>query len=248
MAKKRVLVNLLNQGTVSNGLELQLYLWMKEKSAKYSFSFFEPTERPISNNRNTITKKFLDGDWDILFMLDSDMAPIKNPFDLLDFDKEVIGLVYPGWGDNGIRFHVYKFGDDYPKKIEFKQYEPKERDGLKKVGAIGTGGIAVKRSVLEVIKRPFEDLFDKYGRLITNDDLAFSHKCYQAGIEIWAHWDYLSRHFKTVDLLKVADLVMEAAETGIAAISRPVLRWKYETIGVKNTNGNEKVKGNGKNR
>ena len=29
--EKRVYFNLLNQGTISNGLELQLYLWMKEK-------------------------------------------------------------------------------------------------------------------------------------------------------------------------------------------------------------------------
>jgi len=242
------MVNLLNQGTVSNGLEIQLYLWMKEKADKYTFSFFEPTERPISNNRNTITKKFLDGDWDILFMMDSDMAPLKNPFDLLDFDKDVIGLVYPGWGDNGIRFHVYKFSENYPKKIEFKQYLPEEREGLKKVNAIGTGGIAVKRSVLEAIKRPFEDLFDDYGRLITNDDLAFSHKCHQAGIEVWVHWDYLSHHFKNVDLLKVADLVMEAAATGVAAISRPVLEWKYETGADKDTSRDAKIKRDRNNR
>ena len=219
--EKRVYFNLLNQGTISNGLELQLYLWMKEKGDKYSFNFFEPTERPISNNRNTIAKKFLDSDYDILGMLDADMCPLKNPFDLLDFDKDVIGLVYPGWGDNGIRFHVYKFSKNYPKKIEFKQYDPVEREGLKKVDAIGTGGIFIKRRVLEGIERPFEDLFDKYGRLVTNDDLAFSHKCHQEGFEIWTHWEYVASHFKTVDLLKVTKLVSNAALTGVPTISLP---------------------------
>jgi hypothetical protein len=221
------MMNLLNQGQISNGLELQLYLWMKEKSNEYSFSFFEPTERPIANNRNTITKKFLDGDYNILGMLDSDTCPLRNPFDLLDFDKDVIGLVSPGWGNNGIRFHVYKFSKNYPKKIEFIQYEPCEREGLKQIDAIGTGCIFVKRKVLEKIKKPFEDLFDEYGRLITNDDMAFSHKCKQTGFEVWTHWDYVSKHYKMIDLLQVTELIMDAANSGIAAINKPVLKYKY---------------------
>lgn len=220
VGKKKVSINLLHQGQVSQGLELQLYRWMREKSDKYSFNFSEPSDRPISNNRNTIVQKFLENDYDILGMLDSDMCPLKNPIDLLNYDKDVIGAVYPGWGNNGIRFHVYKFGSNYPDKIEFKQYQPEEREGLKKIDAIGTGCIFIKRHVLKKIKKPFEDIFDENGCLITNDDLAFSHKCKQAKVEIWTHWDYVCSHYKTVDLLKVADLIMEAAQTGIPKINK----------------------------
>ena len=52
----RVMVNLLNQGTVSTGLELKLVEWMRAKP-KYDFHYFTSTDRPISNNRNKIVKK-----------------------------------------------------------------------------------------------------------------------------------------------------------------------------------------------
>lgn len=221
MVKKKVFVAILNQGTVSAGLEYQLLEWIKEKADKYQFSFSLPTDRPIANNRNKIAKRFLAGDWDYLFMLDSDNPPLyqRNIFDLLDFDKDVIAGICPGLGTDGIRFHVYKFGKEYPKKLIFKQYPPIERDGLKQVDAVGTGCIFIKRKVLEKVKRPFEDLFDEDGILITNDDMAFSHKCKQAGFEIWVHWDYACSHFKTVDLLQMTHLIHMAAQSGIARIS-----------------------------
>lgn len=221
MKRKKVDVNLLNQGTVSTGLELTLYRWMQQKK-EYEFYFSEPTDRPIANNRNKIVKKFLGSDKDVLCMIDDDNPPKpeRNIFDLIDFDKDVIGAVYPGRGDNGLRFHVYKFTNNYPDKIEFTQYPPSQREGLQQVDGIGTGCIFIQRHVLEAIKRPFEDLFDEDGILVTNDDLHFSHKCNQKGFEIWTHWDYICSHYKTVDLLKMTDLIVRAASDGKPMISR----------------------------
>lgn len=210
MTKINVMCNILNEGTVSAGLESQLMEWMRDKSAKYRFTLFAPTHRPISNNRNRIVKRFLEGDWDMLFMLDDDNPPIRNPFDLLDFDKDVIGAIYPGRDNNGIHFHVYKFGKEYPKKMIFNQYDDGELNGLSRVDALGTGCMFVKRHVLEKIKRPFEDLFDEDGCLVTNDDMHFCHKCKQNGIEVWTHTDYMCSHYKTVDLLQMAHLIIRA--------------------------------------
>jgi hypothetical protein len=104
----KVFVALLSTGRVREGLESSLYEWMHEKTDKYSFNFFIRKEVPTSSNRNHIVKDFLAGDWDYLVMFDEDTVPIRNPFDLLDHDKDVIGVAYPGWGANGLRFHVYK--------------------------------------------------------------------------------------------------------------------------------------------
>lgn len=203
----KVYVAILNQGTVSVGLESQLHQWMRD-THECEFTLFAPSSRPISNNRNQIVKHFLKGDWDVLFMIDDDTVPVKNPFELLKYDKDVIGAIYPGRDDRGIHFHVYKFGKDYPKTLTFHQYLDHEIKGLSQVDALGTGCMFIKRRVLEAIKAPFEDLFDGDGCLVTNDDLHFSHKCRQSGFKIWTHSDYMCSHYKTIDLLQMAHLLI----------------------------------------
>lgn len=218
-SKPKVFMNLLNMGQVETGLEFQLYSWMRESGDKYEFKFSTPSARPIANNRNTIAKKFLESDCDVLGMIDSDMGPFVNPFGLLDYNKDVIGMVYPGAGKDGIRFHVYKLDEKNPDGFHLVQYPPETRNGLQMVDGIGTGCIFIRRRVLEVVKRPFEDIFDEDGILLTNDDLAFCKKCREAGFEIWTHWDYVSSHWKRVDLMQMANLIYLAAKTGIPKIA-----------------------------
>jgi hypothetical protein len=208
------MVNLLHQGHISQGLEMQLMNWMNDSLDKYEFTFFEPSDRPISNNRNKIVKKFLAGDWDILFMLDDDNPPLKNPFDLIEFDKDVIGGIYPGRDDMGIHFHAYMFSPNFPNKIEFIQCPVDKREGLQQIDALATGCMFVKRRVLEVVKSPFSDMFDEDGILITNDDMAFSIRCKKAGFEVWTHWDHLCSHYKTMDLLQMLGLMAKSKAEG----------------------------------
>lgn len=218
MTRKKVMVNILHQGTTVANLETNVFAWMQERNKDYEFSIFFPSARPISNNRNQIVKDFLAGDWDYLFMIDDDNPPRRNPFDLLDEDKPVIAGIYPGRDNNGIHFHVYKFGKDFPKEISFVQYPISFRNGVKKVDAVGTGIVCIKRSVLErMVKKgwaPFEDMFNKDGTLITNDDMAFCIKCSKLKISIYAHFEHVASHYKQVDLLWIANLVAYAAQTG----------------------------------
>lgn len=220
MKKKSVYVALLNMGEVLAGLESSLFEWMREKTDKYKFNFFLKREVPTDSNRNHIAYNFLRGDWDYLAMFDSDNYPLKNPFDLLDFDKDVIGGVYPGMGKDGIRFHVYKTVKGYPEKVGFEQMPVKERTGLTKVGAVGTGCVFIKRKVLEKIESPFSYIYNAYGVLMASDDIAFCHRCNLAGFEIWVNWDYPCSHFKTVDLLKIAGLIVQASRTGKPRLSK----------------------------
>jgi len=217
------MVNILHMGSIQAGLETSCINWMKDVSDKYDFEFFLPSARPIPNNRNQITKKFLKGNWDILFMIDDDTVPLSNPFKILEHNKDVCAGVYPGRGDTGFHFHVYKLGDNYPEKIFFKHFPPEERVGLKKVDAVATGCMAVKRHVLEkMIEKgmaPFEDMFDKEGVLITNDDMAFCLKCRELGIEVYADWDVVCDHIKNVSILEVLRFIEHAAKTGKPIIS-----------------------------
>ena len=225
MTRTKVYVALLNQGTIQAGLETSLINWMYEYKEKYDFKIFFPTGRPIPNNRNKIVRDFLAGDWDILFMFDDDNIPLRNPFSMLEHDKDVCGGCYPGRNSKGFHFHVYYLDKEkYPKEISFKFVPPEKREGLQKVDAVATGCIYIKRHVLiKMIEKgwaPFEDMFDKVGVLITNDDMAFCLKCMSLGVEVYADWNVICDHIKEVSLLEVIKAIQEAAVTGKAVISK----------------------------
>jgi hypothetical protein len=215
MSRPKVMVNVLNQGTTSAGLETQLFAWMQELSREYEFKIFFPAHRPIPNTRHHIVKDFLAGDYDYLVMIDDDNPPHKNIFELLRLDLPVVGGVYPGKTTTGIGFHVYREVKKN-KKTYFKQYPVKYRKGLQKVDAVATGLICIKREVIESLKDdlPFEETFKNDGTLAYGDDMGFCIKCKEKGIDVYAHWDYYGSHWKMVDLMWVADLVAYAAQTG----------------------------------
>lgn len=218
------MVNILHQGTVRAGLESMVIQWMTEYRDRYDFQLFLSSDRPIPNNRNKITKKFLAGDYDILFMFDDDNIPLKNPFSILLHDLDVCGGVYPGRTDKGFNFHVFDLDvKQYPDKIFFNFVGTDRRNGVQKVDAVATGCIAIKRWVLEKIKdkgwAPFEDLFDKEGILITNDDMAFCLKCRELGIEVHADWNVICDHIKETSLLECIRLIELASRTGEARIN-----------------------------
>ena len=204
-------------------METQLMQWMQSKTKDYEFKIFFPTHRPIPANRHQIVKDFLAGDWDYLVMLDDDTMCIRNLFDLLDLDLPVVGGVYPGRNEEGLMFHVYEMTDK--KETTFRQYPPEFREGLKKVDAVATGMIVIKREVLEKMReeglQPFEEIFHEDGTFYYSDDMGFCMKCRDLGIDVWAHFDYLGSHWKEVDLLWVANLVAHAAQTGKTNFERP---------------------------
>jgi hypothetical protein len=218
--RERVMMNILHMGHTVTSLEAKVYEWMTEVNDRYIFSLSFPTARPIPNNRNGIVKRFLEGDWDRLFMIDNDVLPLKNPFPLMDHDKDVCAGVYPGRDSKGVHMHCYKFGPKGADEVLFFQYNSNEWEGLKKVDAVGSGVMTIKRHVLEKIERPFEEWFDDKGTLVTSDDMGFCLKCAKAGIEVWADWSHVGSHFKEMDLLEVIRLISEAARSGQAVINK----------------------------
>lgn len=205
--RKRVWCVILNQGTISAGLETQLFAWMRKFEKEYRF-IFHPSHyagRPIASNRNEITRDFLKDEEkpNYLCMVDDDNPPNRNPFELLELDKDVIGIPTPGRNNAGLFWMVYKFMDGYPKKVILEAFPYEKRVGLQQLDAISTGCVIIARRVLEKIKKPFEDSYDKDGVIIHSDDISFAHKVKQAGFTEWTHFDYNCSHYKTVDLLQM---------------------------------------------
>jgi GT2 family glycosyltransferase len=152
--------------------------------------------RGIGEHRNVMVKHCLKGGWDYMLQIDADNPPPKNVLDLIDLDKEVIGLptpiqMSPIRGLTEIFWNVFN-GEGYPVK--------NTGQGIEEVYGVGTACILIRRDVLEKVKHPFTTIRDEEDLRIVSTDLAFCKKCRESGIKIWTHWDYKCSHFKQIDL------------------------------------------------
>lgn len=149
----------------------------------------------IEANRNQIVKALLNSTCDYLLMVDTDNPPLDNPLDLIEEDKDIIGLPTPInmsciRGISFFRYNIYK--DD-------KQL--KDGEGLQKVDAVGTGCILIKREVFEKLEdNPFTPERYEDDRIKVGEDIMFCRRAEKAGIDIWTHWDYKCHHYKEIDL------------------------------------------------
>jgi len=152
--------------------------------------------RGIGEHRNKMVTTFLEGDYDYLLFIDADNPPPPNVLDLIDLDKEVIGLptpiqMSPIQGLNEMFWNV--FGeDDLPTK--------KSGQGLQEVNMVGSGVMLIKRNVLEKIENPFTTVRNGADLRIVGTDMAFCKKCKEQNIKIYTHWDYKCDHYKTINL------------------------------------------------
>ena len=222
MQKKRkpikVYIAILNEGDVCVQLSQMITQivvdCLKTKRWQPTIQYSNVTN--VDYNRNQITKMFLESDCEWLLMIDEDNPPLRNPLELIEFNKDI--MVLPTLmmkndkaTDNNTRlafncFKTIKVG----KK---KGFTTVVNDGNKlfKMDWGGTGCILIRRDVLETIPKPFMSLPDKtYGIRKRGEDIYFCQRATKKGFEVWGHWDYTCSHFKRVDLLTIADLIIKA--------------------------------------
>ena len=196
MIEPKIYFSILNTGWIKSEITIALPRWLKE--CKYPVYFEASNDRPIENNRNKITRRFLDSDADFLLQLDADNIPAKNPLTLVEFKKDIISCPVPVYSHSTTFLNVFKLNEE-GALISLKR---KENAGLTQVDATGTGCILCSRKVLETIKRPFERQYNEDGIEILGLDLFFSQKVVEANFEIFTHFDYIAKHYKEIDLLQ----------------------------------------------
>lgn len=185
----------------------------------FSTKKWEPTLRfsrvtGVDYNRNFLVQEFLKTKDKWLLMIDDDNPPLRNPLELIDLNKDAICLPTMMWrgigapqGNEGLAFNVYR-------KIK-NGWMTMNYDGKNKLFSadrIGTGCILLKRSMLEKMKddAPFISSVDKKtGIRSQGEDISFSDKAKKYGYKLWGHWDYVCSHYKEVDLLDVAQLILK---------------------------------------
>ena len=210
MDKPRVLLSLPHTGVIhSNTMAAVVQFMLPDK--RVHLQVIRPSAVPFENNMNQVIKYFLEGDWDFWINLDSDQAPLKNPLDLVFLNKDVIGLPtpvakfdQPGW-KYPFYWSVYQWDKERDSYVAYQHQA--EKGPLQEVDAVGSGCWVVARRVLESLKHPLEQAWDEYGILKLGGDVSFCRKARSQGFKVFAHYNYICRHFKTIDLYEVMKLL-----------------------------------------
>lgn len=183
----------------------KLLLLMQD--TRYPLNFIFPSHNPYENNLNHIVKDFISNDCDFWLNIDNDNPPLNNPLDLIEYNRDIMGLPTPVWHNNNIkgeRFLYYNAYDYVPEKDAYKEHLP--RTGLQKVDAIGTGCFIVAKRVFlypEMQKGAFLRKYYPDGTVWKGNDLSFSERATACGFEIFTHYDYLCMHFNNLELNEI---------------------------------------------
>lgn len=154
---------------------------------------------------------FVGGDFHFWLNIDSDNPPLRNPLDLIEYDRDIIGLPTPVWHHTGKESKgerpVYWNAWDYVEQ-EDAYREHNQKDGLQRVDAVGTGCFLVSRRVFlnqEMQTGVFLRQFNPDGTVYKGNDISFCERARSVGFEVWAHYGYPCQHFNNLELNEVID-------------------------------------------
>lgn len=167
--------------------------WLKEKH-NFSPTFFHTPYVSTSRKRqvfsyNKIREVFLEGDYDYLFIVESDLFPHPYMLELLmRWDKDLVSGVYrigtqsikvPCVTTDAHNLRGGKFGSNFLREYQI--------DGsLRKIpGGTGFGCILIKRKVLEQIK---------FRSGVNHADTYFHEDCAKFGFERWVDTSQVILH------------------------------------------------------
>lgn len=155
---------------------------------------------PVDYARNYLVEEFLKTPLEWLLMIDSDVVPPSNVLDLTRHGQQVVGGVCFGLIGGQVKSTIFKSAPDLPG--QYVQHEYMNDPGLIKVDATGTGCLAIHRSIVLKMKRPwFEFLYHEESRKIkTGEDIRFCEKVYELGYSVYVDKGVRCSHYKDVDL------------------------------------------------
>ena len=192
--------------------------------------------------RNGLVEEFLESECDIMWFLDSDVAPPKHILDLITIhsDKwQAAGAPYP------IFVHLPGSVDSNPK-IAFTAYKNSNEtktgmalaaipdSGIDIVDGLATGCLFIKREVFSKLEKPyFEFKYNKETRVIEEgEDLGFCLKLQKLGIKFFTDYSMVCKHKKTVCLLELNNYAIEYANAKIGAYDSFVREQVQKLAGV----------------
>lgn len=185
--------------------------------------------------RNAIVDEFLESDCDVLWFLDSDIAPQYHVLDLVTkhWDKWLAaGAPYPvfmtpaGDAECQIVFCVYKGNNEQGLSPSDIPYE-----GIEFVDGLATGCMFLKREIFSKLEKPyFEFKYDNESRkMIEGEDIGFCLKLKKQGIQFLTDYSMVCKHYKNVCLLELNNYAVSFANKSVARYDG-LVRGKVEAL------------------
>ena len=173
------------------------------QDGRYEIRFSTPSHVPYINNLHRCIQDFLKHGDDFWLTMDADNPPMNNPLDLVELNKDVIGLPTPVWHSEVRGDRPWFFNAMDSVGGEYRPHEICE--GLQEVDAVGSGCLLIARRVIEKLRwqQPFMRQWLPDGTTGLSSGFSFCKKAKDAEFKIWAHHDYLCHHFNELDLLEV---------------------------------------------
>lgn len=151
--------------------------------------------------RNMAVAEFLaDRECTHLFFVDDDVYVPRDVIGkLLDANRAIVGGCYPSYKNiNDLEVEIYIVAwDERGRRV------PKWFRGLRRMNAVGTGCMLIRRDVFDRIEFPWFRWGEHFieGRYQQqSDDLDFCDRAKKAGLEVWASGDVRCGHVKSVDI------------------------------------------------
>lgn len=213
--KQKILISVPNVGTIHKLVNFATDRLLMER--RYQTTIIRPTHNPYENNLHHIVNDFMAGDYDFWLNIDADNPPMANPLDLIELNKDIIGLPTPVWhftgktkGERPIYENAYKY---VPEQDAYTEWPVK--NGLQKVDAVGTGCVLISRRVFEnteMRKAPFQRTWNGDGTVERGNDISFCERAIKNNFEIYAHYDYKCQHFVNLELHEITKAFYELYE------------------------------------
>lgn len=173
-----------------------------QQDPRYQVTIILPTHKPYEQALNRVCKdlkeKYIDHDF--WLNIDADNPPVNNPLDLIELDKDIIGLPTPVWHD-AVKGDQPYYYNALVKKDGTDGWMPAISEGLTEVDVVGSGCMLIHRRVIEMVKRPwFMREYDEDGIVVKGHDYLFCEKAQSCGFKIYAHMNYPCEHYVETDL------------------------------------------------
>ncbi len=185
---------------------------------RYDVHYMDPTWSPVEYNRARCHNEAVDGGWDWLLMMDADNPPRGgNPLDLIELQKDIIGLPTMVYQNKEILWNAMDWTECNPKDGGRGWMSHHPQVGLQEIDAIGAGCILIRRNVLCAMQKiqPWVCKRDERGYILEGEDFAFCKKAKSLGYRIWTHYDYFCEHWKEHPVHEFTKVVVEAERENI---------------------------------
>lgn len=184
--------------------------------------------------RNEIVEEFLESDCDILWFLDSDVAPAPHVLDLVTLHGDkwlAAGAPYPLWlntpgsQEMGVCFTAYNgsalTSDGKTMGLVMTQV-PKSGTGF--VDGLATGCLFLKRELFSKLEKPYFAFKRKAENceVIEGEDLGFAMKLQALGVKYFCDHGMVCSHYKKVNLLDVNNYAVSFANAKILEFDRSI--------------------------